>query len=212
MAPKFDRESHVPDDMTRFNIRRLMLQHLGGMDTSNQLELISRCPQLEVLNWELSYEPDSTSVFAQRAASGTWPNITKLRLKMLVQDEEVEMILGGIKQLTELKLSRATFGPRESSALERHFHSLVELRLHECIGTPSSLFRNVLCSCPRLEFLSGQTILAKDVADGGPWVCLSLKALRVQVQFTKSEHQDESLQSSVFEHLSHLHKLQDLCV
>ncbi|KAF9347780.1 hypothetical protein BGX26_000754 [Mortierella sp. AD094] len=209
VGPEFSRGILVPDDTTHYRIRKLKLANFKGLGPLSQLELISRCPQLEGLTWG-GYIQDASTKFAQHVASGKWPNLKKLGLNVMLQDEEVEMILDGIKPATKLELPGAIFGTRACLSFERHFDSLTVLNLHRSPGAPSMLLRNILCLCPHLKFLSGKLIQAKDIATGEPWACLSLKTFRVQVNFDESEHKDKDLHSLVFGQFSRLFKLQEL--
>ncbi|KAF9997311.1 hypothetical protein BGZ79_008992 [Entomortierella chlamydospora] len=212
IEPDFDTSCQIPDDLAQFEIRALGITYPNGMDVLNQLNLINRCPQLERLAWITYMDHDITAQFAQQIAAAKWPNLRRLRLVVTLKDEEVEMILDGMKSATKLDLSFVIFGPRACLAIKRHFDSLVVLSLHSRLDIPSTLFRDVLCSCPRLESLHGSVIQAKDIAAGGQWVCLSLKILRIRIEFDASEHDDGDLHALVFSQLSRLVKLQVLHV
>ncbi|KAF8977976.1 hypothetical protein BGZ46_006973 [Entomortierella lignicola] len=210
---KFSKDIHIPEDLTQFRIRILKILKVSGVPEKTQLELISRCPVLEVLEWETETQPSLViKEFIQLIGSGMWMKLKKLRLSANMSDEEVETILTGMKGAIKLDFSHAVFGPRTCSALENHYDSLVELNLKDCYRVSSTTFRDVLCSCPRLEVLTGKKLLANDIAEGGPWACLSLKSFHVYVEFQQSEHHDKDLQSLVFERFSHLLKLEELYV
>ncbi|KAF9158763.1 hypothetical protein BGX21_003375 [Mortierella sp. AD011] len=211
---KFARDTQAPEYVREFGIRILKIEKATGMSEANQLELISRCPRLEELVW-LEPQPSSAGKdFVQRIAQGNpWPNLRRLTMNSCMSDDEVEKILIEMKELTHLELQQASFGPHASTALlEHHLETLVELNLRSCYRATSSTFRDVLCSCPQLEVLTGPKILANDIAQSEPWACLSLKVFQINVEFKESEHGDKELQSSVFKQLSRLPKLTELYV
>ncbi|KAF9347783.1 hypothetical protein BGX26_000757 [Mortierella sp. AD094] len=209
---KFARETQAPEYIPEFGIRILKIEKVTGMSEANQLELISRCPKLEELVWLESQPSSAGKEFVQRMTLGNpWPNLKRLRLNSSMSDDEVGKILVEIKEATHLELE-GSFGSRASSALLDHFGSLVELNLRKCYRAASTTFRDVLCSCPQLEILMGPKILANDIAESGPWACLSLKVFDINIEFKESEHGDKDLQSLVFERLSPLSKLTQLYV
>ncbi|KAF9165072.1 hypothetical protein BGX21_000706 [Mortierella sp. AD011] len=208
--PNFDTSWQIPDDLTQFEIRVLGIA--SGMDALSQLKLISRCPRLERLSWITYMDHGTATQFAQQIAASKLPNLSRLRLDMILGDEEVGMILDGMKSATKLDLSFATFGPRVRLAIKRHFDSLAVLSLHSRHEIPSTLFRDVLCLCPRLESLHGSVIQAKDIVTGGQWACLSLKILQIRIEFDVSEHDDGDIHALIFSQLSRLIKLQALHV
>jgi hypothetical protein len=56
-----------------------------------------------------------------------------------------------------------------------------------------------------LEVLTARSILAKDIAEAGPWSCQKLRQLKICFQFGESE---QNLQPLVFERLSTLTRLE----
>ncbi|KAI8605593.1 hypothetical protein EDD21DRAFT_349883 [Dissophora ornata] len=65
-----------------------------------------------------------------------------------------------------------------------------------------------MCSCSALKKVIGGGVLAKDVVEGKPWVCLSLKCLSICFMFSDKE---QHLQPLIFERLAKLTRLEHLC-
>jgi len=71
----------------------------------------------------------------------------------------------------------------------------------------STTVRDILCFCPKLEFLHAKSVHARDVVRGGPWACQRLRDLKICFLFGDTER---DLQQAIFEHLSKLTQLVSL--
>jgi hypothetical protein len=184
------------------------------LDTENKLDLILRCPNLQYLSWldytslEDNVPPSLSPDCIQR---GCWPHLQCVDISLPFQDTDVASLLEGIGdgcgKLAKLRLNGCFVGERGSMALRLHFATLVELCLVECPFVSSSTFRDVLCSCSRLEVLVAKSILARDIVTGGPWVCQRLRDLRICFVFGEAE---QDLQQDIFERLSTFTRLERL--
>ncbi|KAF9347743.1 hypothetical protein BGX34_002916 [Mortierella sp. NVP85] len=198
----------IPDDMVFERMRRL---DLDGDKTifSRGLSMVSHCPSLESIQWK-------TSAFVTRISihhpvqKNLWPEIDDLTISVYPKDTELASILNGIAKsfgMVELYLRVGIFGPRASKALGFHFSTLVKLNIHHSSINISSGIQAVLCSCPKLELLHARDIFARDVVQGGPWVCRQLSELKLCFRVGETE---QHLHHLVFERLSTLVQLRTL--
>ncbi|KAI8605594.1 hypothetical protein EDD21DRAFT_128478 [Dissophora ornata] len=202
------------------NIRKLMLKCVSGMEDEEQFRFISACPNLEDFTWYYlsSIEPDYGhedeeglggpyfEEFAKEVGRKRWPKLTSLTMKGQWTEEDTCLIIEGMQRVEKIDLYD-TFGPLTFQALQRHFNNLVELEVKASTEVASKLLQNILCSCPALKTLEGGGVLAKDVVEGKPWVCLSLESLVICFMFSDTE---EHLQSLIFERLAKLTRLEHL--
>ncbi|KAF9100715.1 hypothetical protein BGX27_000273 [Mortierella sp. AM989] len=193
-------------DLTFPKTRFLELRLLKSGRKMDPVDLILRFPQLVGLKW-YAFENQSLDKFARTIAQGRWPSLEKLSLNYNIADESMSPIIEGMRRITSLDVSSNYLGPLTFQALQRHFSTLVELSLQECSGVESKMFQMIMCSCPRLETLSGSAVRAVDVINGEPWTCLSLKTLQVCFEFYLEE---QDLQHLIFERLATLNQLEYL--
>jgi len=131
-----------------FRLISLFVFEMTGLDKSQQLCLIFRCPALKHFQWSGTIRTLSLRTLFQTAGV--------ISLDILGRpDTDVASILQGI--------GNQHGGQEQSSrALELHFSTLVELDL-SCFSVPSTVIRDILCSCPRLEDLSVRCVLVRDI-------------------------------------------------
>ncbi|KAF9994552.1 hypothetical protein BGZ79_000688, partial [Entomortierella chlamydospora] len=170
-----------------------------------ELEIIFRCMNLQELEWD-TYENNSIHyTFANDIERGLAPKLERLRIRCtsprLIFDEDLERIIGCMQQIKSLSLDQTEFGLLSFRALRRHFSTLADLDLYFNGSVTSAMNQELLCSYPLLEKFQSKYISAKDVVEGGEWVCLSLKILKLVFMFDKSE---QDLQPLIFRRLSSL--------
>ncbi|KAF9365476.1 hypothetical protein BGX34_009815 [Mortierella sp. NVP85] len=204
-------------------IRRLKLVDVEGLDAKSQLDLIIRCPNLKGLHWK--YVPfDYThywdsgmtpplSVF-HSIPKGNWPYLDDLDvgvndLDVSIDDADLASILEGISGgLRLLKLRELDLSKQMSSALGRHYNTLVKLDLGDCSLNEGFDLLNILCNCPNLEILHSRDGLdAGDVAKEGPWACRLLRELTLGFWFGED---DQDYHQDVLGRLSTLDRLESL--
>ncbi|KAF9175403.1 hypothetical protein BGX20_005889 [Mortierella sp. AD010] len=190
-------------------LRTLELDRVNRVDNEQQLELIRRSPQLEELVWRIMPKGIILDLFADDITQGLWPKLERLSLGYNNPDAESSRVIDGVRCLTKLDMSGTGFGSLCFQALRRHFDTLTELYIRECSSATSDMLREILCSCPHLEDFQAGVIIAKDVIEDRPWVCLSLKSLEVCFSVDK---QEQDLQVKIFERLSKLYQLERLSV
>ncbi|KAI8595509.1 hypothetical protein EDD21DRAFT_391054, partial [Dissophora ornata] len=208
LGPKLVGCSHFTN-LSFPRMRTLLLLSVNDVTPIDQLEFISRCPGLERLAWHVS---SVVKQLAGKLASGMWPDLEAFELIDLysdVADEDIALIINGMRRATGLDFGRSPFGPSAFQALRRHFSTLKHLRLTNCIAMTSSMLQEILGSCPQLVELKVDKVLAKDIVDGEPWACLSIKSLQIQIGFGQGE---QHLQPLVFKQLSRLVQLQRLYI
>ncbi|KAG0016307.1 hypothetical protein BGZ80_009309 [Entomortierella chlamydospora] len=190
-------------------LRMLELDLVNRIGNEQQLELIRQSPQLEELVWNIIPKDTVLDFFADDITQGLWPKLERLSLGYSNPDAESGRIIDGVRCLTKLDMSCTGFGPLCFQALRRHFDTLTELYLRESSGATSEMLREIMCSCPHLEEFQAGIIIAKDLIEDRPWVCLSMKSLEVCFSVSK---QNQDLQAKIFERLSKLYQLERLCV
>ncbi|KAK3819820.1 MAG: hypothetical protein J3Q66DRAFT_399271 [Benniella sp.] len=178
----------------------------AGFDGNVQLDMVLRCPRLQTVDWE------SPSVFnvTTPVRQGNWPYLETLFLLLRLRDQDLVRVLerssvaGGLRRLM---LRHAHLGVHSARQLAFHSPTLVEADLEHCVSLISTAVRDMLCTCHNLRSLRTRTVLARDIALGGPWVCQQLQELTIWIRF----HDDEvQYQPVVFHRLSTLIHLREL--
>lgn len=200
----------VPSHMAFTRIRELMVSDIKQLNAHGQMNLILRCPNLENLSWfTTGWEQDLS--LDQCMQHGRWPHLRRLSVGDLILDSHFATILEGIGEdhggLVRLECVDTISQGRTSIALRRHFDTLAYLNIESCTESMGPTIQDILCSCTRLEELITGSVLAKDVAEGGPWACQLLRRLKTCFWFKDSE---QDMQQLVFEHLSTLTRLERL--
>ncbi|KAF9362833.1 hypothetical protein BGX34_005409 [Mortierella sp. NVP85] len=203
----------IPDDVVFNRMRTLEFVSIDWFgsnpvfDGDAQLDMILRCPNLSKLDWGLPFYMHIT----HPVRNGYLPHLRDLRLGGELGDRDLALLLERIKDgpetLARLVLSFCSVEEQASRLLGLHFDTLVELDLEKCELSTRSLRRDILCGCRNLKTLSAGVIPAKDIAEGGPWVCQQLRKLVIWFRFEASE---KDLQALVFGHLSALVQLEEL--
>lgn len=202
-------EGPFPKDLVFDRIRRLDLERIEGLDRATQLDLIFQCPKLERVQWTIQGSIDDLHppLIRHPVWEGRWPHLNKLDLHCGLHDTNLAFMLEKAGNVVEFRSSRCTFGPQASRALGLHFSTLVMLNLESCRSIASSTTRDILCQCPKLEELYAGNVTIKDIAEGGPWVCLQLRMLALCFWVGES---DQDLQPLVYERMSTLVRLERL--
>lgn len=196
-------------DMTFARLRNLTLVFVGPQDCEKELRLILQCPELRGLLWSSDYMDDHPSILTRNPilSNHHWPHLNQLTIYCALHDTDLAFILKRVGKLMILRVGSCLVMDQTSQALVRHFPTLVELEICSNKGVLSQTYRDVLCNSPRLRSLYGSDILARDIIDGGPWVCHQLQDLRLCFLFGESE---QHLQPEIFERLSTLVQLKNL--
>ncbi|KAF9166618.1 hypothetical protein BGX21_000322 [Mortierella sp. AD011] len=205
---KFDMAAILFTDTTYPRLRQLHYQPHVLFSCEGQFELLRKFPGIE----DISYiRPGVLSSFNMTRCFETkmWSNLRKLSLPHPLEDSELATILQEMNQATDLNFINSEFGPLASQALMPHYSTLTELVLSSLTGGTSSMVRDILCSCPRLELLQANRILAQDAIESGRWVCHSLRCLVVYIEFSERELE---LQPLIYARLSRLVKLRSLAI
>ncbi|KAG0005412.1 hypothetical protein BGZ65_011212 [Modicella reniformis] len=180
------------------------------------LEMIERCPNLRSLHWGIN-EREGDKQFVARVVqlitSGTWPELESIDSESYnLTNNDLSQIMAGMAQIKVLNIgcSWDAFGRNSTDLLRPHFSGLKELRLGFSITETGPLGQEIMSSCPLLEKLTVPRINAVDIVRGPPWVCLRLKQLSAKFCFHPKSV--ELLQPLVFDRLSKLIRLEDLCI
>ncbi|KAK3805593.1 MAG: hypothetical protein J3Q66DRAFT_445901 [Benniella sp.] len=201
----------VPKDAVFNRMLKLTLNGVELLSPPEQLNMALRCPRLETFEWYPLRPIKVRMLINHPMQRDRWPQLDELRIPPEPQDAELASILEGISgcfgKATFFRAWSGTFGPMAFKALCFHLTILVHLRLDYCISVASSTIRDVLCSCPNLEILYVRTIYARDITEGGPWICQQLCELGICIRFEETE---QDLHSLVFERLSTLVRLTTL--
>ncbi|KAK3805567.1 MAG: hypothetical protein J3Q66DRAFT_125672 [Benniella sp.] len=196
----------IPHDAVFGRMRRLRLHEMWN--NWDWVPMVFHCPMLESFEW-------TTRNFWLRISINHpvqkihWPPIVHLNRSAGIrpyQDTDWASVIRGIgNTLGNITLfcprMRDTFGPQAFEALLSHSNALVKLSLHSRSSATSAAILNVLHSCPKLEDLRVQEIMARDIVQGGPWVCRQLRSLMTCIRVGQTE---QDLHHLVFERLSTL--------
>jgi hypothetical protein len=200
----------IPAGAVLDRLHQLNFTAVGNLAISDQLDLILRCPNLKVLKWHGSGIGDfNEQLNTDLIPKGYWHCLQELMIGHYFRDEQVASILEGVDpgNLVDLALANCCLGEQATEALRPHYATLVQLDISECRSVSSTVSRDVLSSCPRLKILYTNIVLARDVVNGGPWVCQQLKELVIGFLFGELEL---DLQQEVFRRLSTLTRLEYL--
>ncbi|KAF9349490.1 hypothetical protein BGX34_001764 [Mortierella sp. NVP85] len=214
----------VPHDVMFLRLTKLTLWGMFGMDKAEQLSLIFHCPTLKDFQWAFEDiedvtdddgtdddEDDTHPIITDPIPSGFWPHLDKLIINVCLHNTDVISILKGVRGehggLIELNLSTcSSFLDHSSGALEPHFSTLACLHFGN-LSVQSTVIRDILCSCPRLEDLITRCVCVRDIVNGGDWVCHQLQKLSTCLRLQEGE---QDLQHDLFERLSRLIHLESL--
>jgi hypothetical protein len=204
----------IPADVLFHRMRHVELSSIE-LDDSVQMDLILHCPRLEHITWEFDEEKDfdQQALIHHPVQNGHWPHLDELHIACPLQDTDMATILKGVGNgfgnVVKLHANGMRLKAQAFRALALHFDTLVDLNLTECQPNASRAIRDILCGCPNLECLHATSITAKDIAEGGAWICLKLRELAICFLVDESE---QDLQPLIFEHLSTLVRLEKLAL
>ncbi|KAF9175395.1 hypothetical protein BGX20_005881 [Mortierella sp. AD010] len=201
----------IPDGMVFSRMQELVLQEMYGTAPKDNLELIRRCPYLKRLTWYSVVDDDlehAAMEFVRLAKNRAWPNLESLGIRIGLGDDDMATVLENISFVTKLESDYSSFGLTSFTAMKRSFGMLRDLNVSNCPNMSSWMVQELLSSCPRLEVFMGDFLEAEDVLGGQPWVCLSIRVLKVCFTFRTGQ----SLMPAIYERLSHLTRLTSLNV
>jgi hypothetical protein len=177
-------------------------------DLPTIMEFMSKCPNLEVLQWTAQEIKQDSYDLVERIAAKTWPHLRSIHLgRLRISEDDLISIINSLHQMACLHgVCRSVIQPGTMDLLRPHFASLTYLNLG-LFAAPSTspIAQEILSSCLLLEHFSFDSIDATVIAEGKPWVCTRLTFLDVQFQFdplTISE-----IQPRVFEQIARLYRL-----
>ncbi|KAI8345576.1 hypothetical protein B0O80DRAFT_491687 [Mortierella sp. GBAus27b] len=222
-------------------LRELTLDRIE-LNPSYQIKFILQCPMLHTLVWRLREYRFSLGEFCDYFAAQAWPHLDSLGItgfSSVLSTQEYALLL----QSTQRRFKRLDLKHRvkdqeqESFDLLRkggHFETLtkVDLRVAARLRhhlpsfsginvTGSKRIREVLESCPSLEYFAATAISGQDIIDSQPWVCHRLKTFEVlicmeitkqQIAWAVTEYTEDDKRQchQVFERLSQLGQLKVL--
>jgi hypothetical protein len=196
----------VPKDKVFDRIRTFSLRRGYEQFERQPTELIHCLPGVE----SMTLASDLPTQWMEYPIQNHWPHIKSLVLTG-VQEPTLAAILESVGHgLASLTFYHCELATRANSkrALQAHFKTLVELRIHPCTPVSSDTVLDVLCSCPVLEVLHVRYLSAEVITERGPWACQHyLRELTAGIQVGQNE---EALQPLVFERLSTLTRLEML--
>ncbi|KAF9164673.1 hypothetical protein BGX21_007914 [Mortierella sp. AD011] len=189
------------------------------------LEIVRRCQNLESLQFKVFLRNElnatTTDDFVQLVINDSWPKLQRLSYGYdgpKMSDVDTANVLRALNGCRQWDVPVSTFSLFSFQVLKEHFPTLTDLNVENQANMTSGLMQEILCSCPQLRMFRGVEIQAKDIAEGYPWVCLSLRYLSVFIA-TEPESaivsstlnaKSDKLQREVFERLSSLGKLSTL--
>ncbi|KAF9353868.1 hypothetical protein BGX34_011335 [Mortierella sp. NVP85] len=207
-------EEDVPKDRTFDQLCQLTIRSLKkGMEVEDQLDLVLRCPKLESLSWHLNESSRTRGLILVKhpIQKNHWPHLHQLCISGYLQDTDLVSILEGTKSdhgnVVDPGQSSCPLEAHSSKDLRMPFGVLENVDLSMCYLSSSATVLKILCHCPRLKVLHARSVLAKDIAQGGPWVCQQLRELKLYFRVREKE---QDLQPFVFERLSTLTQLEVL--
>ncbi|KAF8968434.1 hypothetical protein BGZ46_010865 [Entomortierella lignicola] len=188
------------------SIRSLRFEYFMGPSTSQILEFIQKCPQLESLYWSITCDDFPVSEVCQ-LPSAYCPRLTYLTFRTQDQsyltDHSIAEILNGYPILTGFSINESEFGPLAFQSLCRHFSRLKALDLGSSPNITSLMVQKILTACQNLRSFHAPSLEVGDIfgtiqqndkldvgGDGGykgqstcqqEWVCVNLCELKVLI-------------------------------
>ncbi|KAF9088047.1 hypothetical protein BGX27_002807, partial [Mortierella sp. AM989] len=133
------------------------------------------------------------------AANGPWPwsELSRLRFdQSRVKADQATALLGRIVACRAWRLPLCEMNVHAFVELGRHFESLEEVDLGLTESVDSHMVQDILESCPRLLTFRGPKVDARDIVNGGPWVCRSLRSMKLLFDVAVQASAGTSLQSA----------------
>ena len=206
--------ARLPDrSMTFERLQKLGLWLRPAHPFEQQLDWIAQCPNLTNLYWsdQSGRMAVSSDAFANRVASGAWPELSELRLiHHSPSDAQLSRIIHGMRQVKALDVYESQFGLPTITALRPHFHVLRKLNTIFTETVMGSIAPEILASCPQLEDFTIGRIMSQDILQGRPWICeRSMRSLRLNVAISPVQDVDQH-QQLILERISRLINLENL--
>ncbi|KAF9352892.1 hypothetical protein BGX34_011911 [Mortierella sp. NVP85] len=206
-------EAGRPEDVVFDRLRTLGLETtnlLNGslLEGTYQMDLILQSPILESLELKIGTYGD---IQVPTANLDDWPHFKKIYIDGGNGDSNLDSIYkrdgSGVGDTVDIELYCSELHTPASMKFGSHFSTLVDVDLLRSETICYSILPDILCLCPRLEKLQSAAVLARHVAERGPWVCQQLRELRIQFLFDAST---QDLREPIFERLSALVWLEQL--
>ena len=200
-------EGGRPKDMVFGQLRQLNISEGRGVTTSSYpLDVVLRSPMLESLELKVDFDER----FRGSTKTGNWAHLKKLHVSCYYTNA-VFSLFNMINGLGATQEVQEAFRPGwDAQAFKgifgSSFDTLVDVDLY-WMRIGNTTVPEILCLCPRLERLKTKYVLARHVAERGPWVCQQLRELWVQFLF---EVPGDDLKRLIFERLSTLVRLERL--
>jgi len=208
-------EGTIPQDLVFNRLRELYMFSYNGVDEEVQMDLVYRSAMLESLEWCLleNRRSESRRLIRHPIQTNHWAHLHYLHITLDIRDEELASFIRGAGHgqgiITNFDSSLSELGTQSSRSLSLHFNTLVSVDISDCKTSIRSTAPDMLCSCPNLKELSVGNVLAKDIAERGPWVCQRLQSLLICFRVGDSE-QCQQPHQLIFQRLSTLIKLKSL--
>lgn len=186
-----------PKDVVFHRLRNLRLHATKLLEGSYLMDLVLQSPMLESLVLKIPFGgPQATiyGVIKGPTVNVDWPHLRKLNIQGGKEDADLAFIFkrvgNGPGNSVDVEPYRSGFDTQASGGFfSSHFSALVDVDLHRSMEISSSTIPDILCFCPKLETLRAGSVLARSVAERGPWVCQELRELWIQFLFDTSEHE-----------------------
>jgi len=166
----------IPKDMVFEQMRKVSLVE-RELTIPQALDMVFHCPMLESYTWNI-FAFSVRVLISHPVQKNRRPRIGNMSNPAFPQDTECASFLEGIGNcfgnIAELRQRSGTFGPQSYKVLRCHFNTLVKLDFGDGSNVACSTIQDVLCSCPKLEPLRARAVMARDIPEGGPWVCRQL--------------------------------------
>ncbi|KAF9430031.1 hypothetical protein BGZ76_000995 [Entomortierella beljakovae] len=170
------------------------------INRENLAIMIKKCTELEVLRCPIIPGPSSQKF----AIEDDWIGIRSLTVSSDVEDMDLSLAVMGMHQAVSLTCTGPSFGMHTFHALQLHSSTITKLDIGFLKERRNDFVQRILCSAPLLQEIKADTVAAKDIANGHPWVCLLLRQFVVRIEF---EEREDHLQPKVFMQISRLTKL-----
>ncbi|KAG0371911.1 hypothetical protein BGX24_001002 [Mortierella sp. AD032] len=192
-TPSLSSQGSLLSPRVLVNLQKLIIQgpYING---SIRLELLRRCPNLEVLRLYIRENPlDRCSVLAD-VLYEYCPQLTAARFDGQTCDEELSCLIGasagGWKSFMLDGTYGSLFGRLSAKVLLAHAATLENVRLEGCTAFTSTDIQQLFCSAPKLKRFHGISIDRLDEKDltlradelvQSKWICTSLESFACKV-------------------------------
>ncbi|KAI8349973.1 hypothetical protein B0O80DRAFT_500917 [Mortierella sp. GBAus27b] len=142
---------------------KLCRLHVSLQGRWNILRIVQKCPQLKSLTCDMNYSQEHMSDLPDVIAKHC-PCLDELSIGTYREAPiDLARVLDSCRRLSSLTLGQHDLYPSAQSSLTRHYPHLTHVDFHSCYFVQSAIVRQILISCPHLDYLSATKLHVCDI-------------------------------------------------